>query len=147
MDFINKIFAVRHQTLEHCKHVTGIETGDDEKFLLDKPTAGSEPVITGKHIESYRITGEKYINYEEAHAPGWNSNKLNEREEPVIFVLWGSFARSKKELITNNRHKIIESVHPSPLSAYNGFFGCKHFSLANKFLKENNRTEIDWQID
>ena len=65
MDFINKIFAVRHQTLEHCKHVTGIVTGDDEKFLLDKPTAGSEPVITGKHIEPYRITGEKYINYEE----------------------------------------------------------------------------------
>lgn len=65
MNFINKIFAVKHQTLEHCKHVTGIVTGDDEKFLLDKPTAGSEPVITGKHIEPYRITGEKYINYEE----------------------------------------------------------------------------------
>ena len=65
MDFINKIFAVRHQTLEHCKHVTGIVTGDDDKFLLDKPTAGSEPVITGKHIEPYRITGQKYINYEE----------------------------------------------------------------------------------
>ena len=65
MDFINKIFAVRHQTLKHCKHVTGIVTGNDEKFLLDNPTAGSESVITGKHIEPYRITGEKYINYED----------------------------------------------------------------------------------
>ena len=62
MDFINKIFAVRHQTLELANTVTGIVTGDDEKFI-DKDS--SEPVITGKHIEPYRITGEKYINYEE----------------------------------------------------------------------------------
>lgn len=66
MIFIKKIYSVPHQTLEKSKHVTGIVTGDDEKFLLDKPTAGSEPVITGKHIEPYRITGEKYINYEDA---------------------------------------------------------------------------------
>ena len=65
MIFIKKIYSVPHQTLEMSKHVTGIVTGDDEKFLLDNPTAGSEPVITGKHIEPYRITGEKYINYEE----------------------------------------------------------------------------------
>ena len=65
MIFIKKIYSIPHQTLETSKHVTGIVTGDDEKFLLDRPTAGSEPVITGKHIEPYRITGEKYINYEE----------------------------------------------------------------------------------
>jgi hypothetical protein len=65
MDFINKIYSVPHQTLANCKHVTGLVTGDDEKFLLDAPTAGSEPIITGKHIVPYRITGEKYINYEE----------------------------------------------------------------------------------
>ena len=70
--------------------------------------------------------------------------KLNEREEPVIFLLWGSFARSKKELITNSRHKIIESVHPSPLSANRGFFGSKPFSKINKYLKEIGKEEIKW---
>ena len=65
MEFIRKMYAIPHQTLEKCKHVTGIVTGDDEKFLLDEPTASSEPVITGKHIEPYKITGEKYINYED----------------------------------------------------------------------------------
>lgn len=71
-------------------------------------------------------------------------SKLNEREEPVIFVLWGSFARSKKELITNKRHKIIESVHPSPLSANRGFLGSKPFSKINSYLKEMNKEEIKW---
>ena len=71
-------------------------------------------------------------------------SKLNEREEPVIFLLWGSFARSKKELITNKRHKIIESVHPSPLSASRGFFGSKPFSKINNYLKEIGKEEINW---
>lgn len=71
-------------------------------------------------------------------------SKLNDREDPVIFVLWGSFARSKKELITNSRHKIIESVHPSPLSANRGFFGSKPFSKINNYLKMMNKKEINW---
>ena len=71
-------------------------------------------------------------------------SKLNNREDPVIFVLWGSFARSKKELITNKRHKIIDSVHPSPLSANRGFFGSKPFSKINNYLKEMNKKEIKW---
>ena len=81
---------------------------------------------------------------------GWETftdaviSKLNEREEPVIFLLWGSFARSKKELITNKRHKIIESVHPSPLSASRGFFGSKPFSKINNYLKEIGKEEIKW---
>ena len=62
---------------------------------------------------------------------------LNERDEPVIFLLWGSYARSKKEFITNKRHYIIESVHPSPLSANRGFFGSKPFSKINKILIDN----------
>lgn len=84
---------------------------------------------------------------------GWENftdrviRELNEDDTPKVFMLWGSPSRKKKSLITNPNHLILETVHPSPLSAYNGFFGCKHFSLANKFLKENNRTEIDWQID
>lgn len=69
--------------------------------------------------------------------------KLNDRKEPVIFVLWGSFARSKKELITNKQHHIIESPHPSPLSASRGFFGSKPFSKINKYLKDSNK-KINW---
>ena len=69
---------------------------------------------------------------------------LNEREKPVIFLLWGSFARSKKSLITNKQHYVIESVHPSPLSAYRGFFGSKPFSKINNILKKNNMDEIKW---
>ena len=70
--------------------------------------------------------------------------KLNEREYPVIFILWGNFARNKKKLITNKQHKIIESAHPSPLSASRGFFGSKPFSKTNKILKEMNKKEINW---
>lgn len=69
---------------------------------------------------------------------------LNKRDKPVIFVLWGSFARSKKSLIDENKHYIIESVHPSPLSAYRGFFGSKPFSKINNYLKKNNIEEIKW---
>jgi predicted RNA methylase len=66
MIFIKKIYDTPHQTLERCKHVTGIVTGNDEKFLLDNPTAGAEPIITGKHIQPYEISGQKYIKYEES---------------------------------------------------------------------------------
>ena len=70
--------------------------------------------------------------------------KLNEREDPIIFIFWGNFARSKKSLITNKRHKIIESAHPSPLSATRGFFGSKPFSRTNNFLKQMGKDEIKW---
>lgn len=72
--------------------------------------------------------------------------KINEKNNPVVFILWGSFARSKKSLITNPIHYIVESPHPSPFSAYNGFFGSKPFSKTNKFLKSKNIEPIDWQI-
>lgn len=71
---------------------------------------------------------------------------LNEKESPVVFLLWGANARSKKALITNLRHFVLESVHPSPLSAYNGFFGCKHFSKANELLEKSGQRPINWQI-
>lgn len=70
--------------------------------------------------------------------------KLNDREEPVIFVLWGSFARSKKEYITNKKHIILESVHPSPLSANRGFFGSKPFSKINNNLISRGKNPIKW---
>ncbi len=72
---------------------------------------------------------------------------INAKEEPVVFILWGGNARSKKALITNPRHLVLEAAHPSPLSAYNGFFGCRHFSKTNEFLKAQGLTPIDWQIE
>lgn len=72
--------------------------------------------------------------------------KLNEKEKPVVFILWGNFARSKKVYITNKNHYVIESTHPSPFSAYHGFFGSKPFSKTNDFLKKTNQKEIDWRV-
>lgn len=72
---------------------------------------------------------------------------LNKREKPIVFILWGAFARSKKNLITNKQHYIIESAHPSPFSARNGFFGSKPFSKTNKFLREKGLEEIDWRVE
>ena len=69
---------------------------------------------------------------------------ISDQKEHVVFILWGGNARSKKPLIDTSKHLILECAHPSPLSAYNGFFGCKHFSRANEFLVQNNMTPIDW---
>ena len=71
---------------------------------------------------------------------------LNKKDTPIVFILWGSDARSKKRFITNKKHLIIESAHPSPLSAYRGFFGSKPFSKTNEFLIKNNIKPINWKI-
>lgn len=70
--------------------------------------------------------------------------KLGEREKPIVFILWGNYARSKKYLIKNKNHLIIENVHPSPLSASRGFFGSKPFSKTNAFLEKNGISKINW---
>lgn len=96
-------------------------------------------------VEAYRANSHQDI--------GWQIltdeiiRKLNEREEPVIFLLWGGNAKRKEGLITNPRHYILKAAHPSPLSAYNGFFGCKHFSKTNEILRSLHREPIDWQIE
>lgn len=72
---------------------------------------------------------------------------LNERDKGIVFILWGGNAKQKIPLITNPQHKILTAAHPSPLSAYNGFFGCKHFSAANAFLSETGTDTIDWNLD
>jgi uracil-DNA glycosylase len=69
---------------------------------------------------------------------------INEKKEPVVFMLWGGNARAKKSLITNGNHLMLECAHPSPLSAWNGFFGCNHFTLANDFLISKGLKVIDW---
>lgn len=83
---------------------------------------------------------------------GWQNftdaiiKKVNEKEEPVVFILWGNFARSKKSLITNPKHLILESTHPSPFSSNYGFFGSRPFSKTNNFLRKNNIKEIDFTV-
>ncbi|MDE6848879.1 MAG: uracil-DNA glycosylase [Ruminococcus sp.] len=94
-----------------------------------------------------------------AHSPkshrgiGWENfttdviKLLNQREKPMVFILWGGDAKAKQKFITNPNHLVLKSAHPSPLSAFNGFFGCKHFSQANEFLRANGMEEIDWSIE
>ena len=72
---------------------------------------------------------------------------LNEREDGIVFLLWGANARSKEALITAPQHRILTAAHPSPMSAARGFFGCRHFSKANRILEQNGNTPIDWQIE
>lgn len=93
-----------------------------------------------------------------AHAPnshknhGWEKftdtviHKVNEKEQRVVFILWGAYAQKKRALIDTSRHSIVESAHPSPLSARNGFFGSKPFSAVNQALQAAGEPEIDWQI-
>ena len=97
---------------------------------------------TGLTVEKDKPNSHKDI--------GWHTftdaviEKLNEREKPVVFILWGNNARDKKKLITNPQHLIIESPHPSPFSANNGFFGSKPFSKTNDFLVKNGMSKINW---
>lgn len=83
---------------------------------------------------------------------GWETftdeiiKKLNERQKPIVFLLWGNNAKEKIKYITNPNHYILTTVHPSPLSATRGFMGCKHFSKTNKILKDVGEEPIDWQI-
>ena len=72
---------------------------------------------------------------------------LNEQDRPIVYLLWGKPAQMKKSMLNNPKHLILEAPHPSPLSAYRGFFGCQHFSKTNTFLIENGLTPIDWQIE
>jgi uracil-DNA glycosylase len=83
---------------------------------------------------------------------GWESftdeviSRLNRREKPIVFLLWGANAKAKQSIITNNIHLILTASHPSPLSAYNGFFGCRHFSQTNEFLRKTGQSPIDWSL-
>ena len=72
---------------------------------------------------------------------------VNKKDEPVVYMLWGRPAQMKRSMLDNPKHLVLTAPHPSPLSAYRGFFGCKHFSKANEFLKANGITPIDWQIE
>lgn len=72
--------------------------------------------------------------------------KLNQRQKPLVFILWGSYAQKKGAFIDRKKHLVLSGPHPSPLSAHRGFFGCKHFSKANAFLIKNQQAPIDWEL-
>lgn len=72
---------------------------------------------------------------------------LNQQDRPIVYMLWGGPSQKKDLFLNNPKQLVLKAAHPSPLSAYRGFFGCKHFSKANKFLKENGENAIDWQIE
>lgn len=84
---------------------------------------------------------------------GWETftneiiHKVSQNKKNVVFLLWGRFAQDKQVLIDSSKHTILKAAHPSPLSAYNGFFGCKHFSRTNDFLREKGLPEVDWQLE
>ena len=96
-------------------------------------------------VESNKPASHKNIGWEEFTDEV--IRKLNLKQTPVVFILWGAFARNKKKFITNSNHFIIESAHPSPFSAYSGFFGSKPFSKTNEFLIKNGISPIDWKLN
>lgn len=87
------------------------------------------------------------------HGRGWEEftdaaiRALNEQDTPIVFLLWGRPAQMKRSMLNNPKHLVLEAPHPSPLSAYRGFFGCRHFSRTNAFLEQNGLQPIDWQIE
>lgn len=133
---LNNIFKELHDDLNIDIPNNGslVSWAEQGVFLLNTVLT----VIENKAASHKNIGWEKFTDYV--------IEKINEKEEPVVFILWGNFARSKKKLITNKKHLIIESAHPSPLSAYNGFFGSKPFSKTNEFLIKNNLKPIDFSI-
>lgn len=96
-------------------------------------------------VRAHEANSHKGIGWEEFTDAAIRA--LNAQDRPIVFMLWGSPARAKKAMLDNPKHLILEAPHPSPLSAYRGFFGCRHFSQCNAFLILHGQDPIDWQID
>ncbi|HNX21124.1 MAG TPA: uracil-DNA glycosylase [Bacteroidales bacterium] len=125
-----------------------------------KDDVGFEMPMSG-NLEKWAKQGILLLNATltvRAHQAGSHQNKgweqftdqvirtISDEKEGIVFLLWGNYARAKKVLIDSKKHFILETVHPSPLSAYNGFFGCKHFSKTNEILNQQGKTPINWQL-
>lgn len=96
-------------------------------------------------VQAHRANSHRGIGWEEFTDAAIRI--LDEQDRPMVFLLWGRPAQMKKSMLHNPRHLILEAPHPSPLSAFRGFFGCRHFSKANAFLQEHGLEPIDWQIE
>lgn len=127
------------------------ELSDDCK--IPKPTKGSLIPWAKQGVLMINAVLTVVANKPNSHKnKGWETfidhvfEKLNNHPKPIVFVLWGNNAQQKERLITNQKHYIIKSAHPSPLSAYRGFFNSKPFSQINTYLEEANRTPIDWRL-
>ena len=121
-----------------------------------------KPVPTSGNLERWAEQGVLLLNATltvRAHQAGSHQGKgweqftdaviqaVNAQDRPIVYMLWGRPAQSKIPMLTNPKHLVLKAPHPSPLSAYRGFFGCKHFSKANSFLEEHGIAPIDWQIE
>lgn len=117
----------------------------DNGYLLKWASQGVLLINTVLTVRAHEANSHK--------GKGWEKftdriiSEIGKREEAVVFMLWGKPAQSKKKLITNDKHLVLESVHPSPLSVYRGFYGCGHFKKCNEFLLSHGLKEIDWQIE
>jgi uracil-DNA glycosylase len=120
------------------------------------------PIPSGGNLEKWARQGVLLLNATltvRANQPGshqkrgWENfthaviSKLSEKRVGLIFLLWGKFAQEKESLIDTNKHYILKAAHPSPFSAYNGFFGCRHFSKTNEILRKHGLEEIDWNLN
>lgn len=117
----------------------------DHGYLVKWAKQGVLMLNTVLTVRAHQANSHRGIGWEEFTDAAIQA--VNNKDEPVVYMLWGRPAREKKKMLTNPKHLILEAPHPSPLSAYNGFFGCGHFSKANEFLKSAGLTPIDWQIE
>jgi uracil-DNA glycosylase len=131
---LKNIFKELHNELEIEEPKTGELVGWTKQgvLLLNTTLTVREASPQSHKGQGWEILTDKIIEL------------LNKKENPVVFMLWGANARAKKALISNPKHLILECAHPSPLSAYNGFFGCGHFIKANEFLKSSGVSTINW---
>ena len=117
----------------------------DNGFLVKWAKQGVLLLNTVLTVRAHEANSHRGIGWEEFTDAAIRI--LNEQNRPIVFMLWGKPAQMKKSMLNNPRHLVLEAPHPSPLSAYRGFFGCRHFSRANAFLEDHGLSPIDWQIE
>lgn len=117
----------------------------DNGYLVKWARQGVLMLNTVLTVRAHQANSHRGIGWEEFTDAA--IRVLNEQDRPIVFMLWGRPAQNKKAMLNNPKHLILEALHPSPLSAYRGFFGCRHFSQANEFLKFHQLEPIDWQIE
>ena len=134
---------------EYATHVVYPPADDIFNAMHFTPLNKVKVLILGQ--DPYHNVRAHQANSHQGH--GWEKftdaiiEAVNEQDRPIVYMLWGRPAQSKIPMLTNPKHLILTAPHPSPLSAYRGFFGCKHFSKANEFLKEHGVEPVDWQIE